>query len=282
MARKIGNGLDLSNQKITNLADGTSPTDAATKQQLDAAVRGLTWKAGVRAGSTANVTLSAPGATLDGVTLATNDRILLKNQTTASQNGIWVWTGSAVALVRAVDADSSSELVNATVTVAEGTVNADTTWTQTANSPISVDTTSLAFASVGERRRRHDDRDPGRPQLRHEGRRGDVLRHHVQRGGVARRRPHRREHRHPVVGCRADVGEQACGRPGLTWHTGTGRGRLGWSSPAPRPRAPPASALPEGALRLVSGDAGGARTLADGMTAVYLSGVPPDTSRRTT
>ena len=149
MARKIGNGLDLSNQRIVNLADGTNPTDAATKQQLDAAVRGLTWKAGVRAASTGNVSLSAPGATLDGVTLAVNDRILLKNQSSPQQNGVYSWTASGSALVRTADADASVELVNATVTVAEGTVNADTTWTQTANGPITVDTTPLAFAPVG-------------------------------------------------------------------------------------------------------------------------------------
>lgn len=149
MARKIGNGLDLGNQKIVGLADGTNPTDAATKQQLDAAIRGLTWKAGVRAASTTNVTLTSPGATIDGVTLVAGDRVLLKNQTATQQNGIYVWAGSASALVRAVDADSSGELVNATVTVSEGSVNADTTWTQTANAPISVDTSPLAFAPVG-------------------------------------------------------------------------------------------------------------------------------------
>jgi hypothetical protein len=149
MSKKFGNGADLQNQRIINLADGTSPTDAATKQQLDAAVRGLTWKAGVRAASTGNVVKATPGASIDGVTLAVNDRILLKSQTAPQENGIYVWSGASSALVRAVDADSSVELVNATVTVAEGTTLADTTWTQTANSPISVDTTPLAFVAVG-------------------------------------------------------------------------------------------------------------------------------------
>lgn len=57
----------------------------------------------VRCASTANVTISAPGAALDGVTLAVGDRILLKDQTTASENGIYIWNGAAVAATRATD-----------------------------------------------------------------------------------------------------------------------------------------------------------------------------------
>lgn len=150
MSKKLLTGADLSNQKIVNLADGTAATDAVTKQQLDAAVRGLDWKQSVRAASTTNVSLSAPGASMDGVTLQSGDRVLLKDQSTASQNGIYVWTGSAAALARANDADSSSEVTaGMAVTVTEGTVNADKMYVLTTNDAITLDTTALAFAQLG-------------------------------------------------------------------------------------------------------------------------------------
>ena len=148
MAKKVLNGLDLNNQRIVGLADPSGSTDAVNKQTLDAAVRGLTWKQAVKAASTTNVTLSSPGTTMDGVTLAANDRILLKNQTTASQNGIYVWTSDATALARANDANTSAQLPSATVTVQQGTVNGDTVWTQTADT-ITLDTTPITWVQVG-------------------------------------------------------------------------------------------------------------------------------------
>lgn len=142
-------GADFNNQQVTGLADGSAATDAVTLQQLQAMVRGLNWKEEVRAASTANVTLASPGTTLDGVTLAANDRVLLKNQSAAAENGIYVWTASGSALTRALDADSAAELLQATTSVMEGTTNADTTWVLTTNAPITVNTTSLTFAAFG-------------------------------------------------------------------------------------------------------------------------------------
>lgn len=150
MSRKLLTGADLSNQKIINLADGTAATDAVTKQQLDAAIRGLDWKQSVRAASTTNVTLASPGASMDGVTLASGDRVLLKDQSTASQNGIYTWSAAGSALVRATDADSNAEVTGGmAVTVTEGTVNADRMYVLTTNDAIVVDTTALAFAQLG-------------------------------------------------------------------------------------------------------------------------------------
>ncbi len=109
------------------------------------------WKQAVRAGTTTAGTLATSfenGDTIDGVTLATGDRILIKNQASASENGIYVVAASG-APTRATDADSGSELVNATVFVSEGTTLADTQWTCTANAPITVGSTSLAFAQIG-------------------------------------------------------------------------------------------------------------------------------------
>lgn len=150
MAKPVfDSGLDVGGQQITGLADGSAATDAVTLQQLQAMVRGLSWKDEVRAASTANVTLATPGASIDGVSLSSGDRVLLKNQSTGSQNGIYVWTGASSALTRALDADSASELLGATVTVLEGTTNANTVWVQTTDAPITVDTTALAFSAVG-------------------------------------------------------------------------------------------------------------------------------------
>jgi hypothetical protein len=133
-------------QKITGLADGTAATDAVTKQQLDAAAAGLDVKASVRAASTANVTVASPGAAIDGVALAASDRVLLKNQTTGSENGIYVWNGAAVPMTRATDADVSAEVTAGMFTfVEEGTTLADTGWVLSTNAPVVLGTTSLAF-----------------------------------------------------------------------------------------------------------------------------------------
>ena len=86
--QEIMNGLDLQSQKIVSLADPSANTDAANKQYVDNVARGLHWKAPVRAATTANGALAsafANGQSIDGVTLATNDRILIKNQTTAAK-----------------------------------------------------------------------------------------------------------------------------------------------------------------------------------------------------
>jgi hypothetical protein len=143
-------GIDLNNQRAVNVADASSATDAVTKQQLDAAVRGMSWKQAVRVATTANGALAtayANAQTVDGVALVTGDRILIKNQTTQTENGIYT-VNAAGAPTRALDADSTAELDSATVTVQAGTVGADTVWTQTTNTPV-VGTNNLVWAQVG-------------------------------------------------------------------------------------------------------------------------------------
>ena len=147
---KVGNGFDLQSQKIVNLADPSANTDAANKQYVDNVARGLQWKSPVRAASTANVTLASPGTTLDGVTLAANDRLLLKNQTTASENGLWVWTASGSALTRSIDADTGGELAPGTsVSVSEGTANADKVFMIISDAAITIGTTSQTWGQLG-------------------------------------------------------------------------------------------------------------------------------------
>ncbi len=151
MPTPVLNGLNLSNTKITNLGTPSADTDAATKGYVDGLIAGLSWKDEVRAATTANGTLAtafANGQTVDGVVLATGNRILIKNQTTQSENGIYVVAASG-APTRATDADASAELVNAAVFVSEGTTNADSAWVQTANAPLTIGTTALTFAQFG-------------------------------------------------------------------------------------------------------------------------------------
>lgn len=145
------------NFKLTNLADPTNPQDAATKFYVDAARTGLDVKASVRAASTATVTvtynatggtstrgqITAAPNTLDGVTLAANDRILLKNQSTGAQNGIWVvstlGTGANGVWDRATDFDADAEVTAGAFTfVEEGTANADSGWVLATNNPITI------------------------------------------------------------------------------------------------------------------------------------------------
>lgn len=142
---------------VTGLNDPTNPLDAANKQYVDAARSGLDVKQSVHAASTANVTVtySATGGTsgrgqitgvtnvIDGVTLEAGDRVLLKDQTTGAQNGIWVvttvGTGSNGTWDRATDFDTDAEVTAGAFTfVEEGTVNGDSGFVLTTNNPITI------------------------------------------------------------------------------------------------------------------------------------------------
>jgi hypothetical protein len=141
--------VNLNSQKIINLADPTAATDAANKQYVDGLIAGLSWKDTVKLASTANAALTG-NISIDGVTTAAGDRILLKNQTAPAENGIWI--ASATAWTRATDADIEADLLNAAVFVSAGTVNADTAWVMSTNAPITVGTTGLTwvqFAGAG-------------------------------------------------------------------------------------------------------------------------------------
>jgi hypothetical protein len=110
-----------SNAKVINLGTPTAAGDAATKGYVDGLVEGLAWKDSARVATQANLNLAAPGATIDGVTMATNDRILVRNQTTTTENGIYIFNGSATPATRSLDANTFDELEQAVITVEEGT-----------------------------------------------------------------------------------------------------------------------------------------------------------------
>jgi hypothetical protein len=137
--------VSFNSRKITNLLDPVNAQDAATKAYVDAARSGLDVKDSVRVATTANITLSNL-QTIDGVALADGDRVLVKNQDTASENGIYVAVDGD-AWTRSTDADTDLEVTAGLFTfVEEGTVNADSGWVLTTNNPITVGTTNLTFA----------------------------------------------------------------------------------------------------------------------------------------
>lgn len=134
--------VSFNSQKITNLLDPTAAQDAATKSYVDNVAQGLDVKASVRAATTANITLSGT-QTIDGVAVVAADRVLVKNQTAASENGIYA--AAAGAWSRTTDADTYNELISAFVFVEEGTVNADTGWVCTINAGGTLGTTPITF-----------------------------------------------------------------------------------------------------------------------------------------
>lgn len=142
MAAPTGS-VSMNSQKITGLATPTADTDAANKGYVDSVAQGLDPKASVRAATTANITLSGT-QTIDGVSVIAGDRVLVKNQTTTSANGIYVAAASTWA--RAADMDNWTEVPNAFVFVEEGTTNADTGWVCTSNAGGTLGTTAVAWA----------------------------------------------------------------------------------------------------------------------------------------
>lgn len=147
MSLKVVNGLDLQLQKIVNLADGSAPGDAVTKAQLDAMFRGLKWKNSVKVATTANITLSNT-QTIDGIAVVAGDRVLVKDQSTAPTNGIYVV--AAGAWTRATDFDDSVEVTSgAAIPVEQGTTNGDSVQILTTDTAITIGTTSLAFTRLG-------------------------------------------------------------------------------------------------------------------------------------
>lgn len=130
--------------KLTNLADPVNAQDAATKNYVDSTAQGLDVKQSVRCATTANIATLSGLLTVDGVTVVSGDRVLVKNQSTQSQNGIYV--ASASAWARSSDMDVWSEFPGAFTFVEEGATYADTGWVCTVNQGGTLGTTAVTWA----------------------------------------------------------------------------------------------------------------------------------------
>jgi len=125
-----------------SVAAPTADAHAATKSYVDNAAVGLYWKQPVRVHTTSNITLSGT-QTIDGVSVVADDRVLVKSQTDASENGIYV--AAAGSWSRSSDMDASDEFSGTAVFVKEGTLGADTAFVCTNDTDVTVGTTDVAF-----------------------------------------------------------------------------------------------------------------------------------------
>jgi len=141
-----GTGIvDVGGKRVGNAATPTQASDLTTKAYVDSLSNGLDVKASVRAATTGNITLSNT-QTIDGIALSVGDRVLVKNQTTGSQNGIYVVASGA--WTRASDFDNTPDIEVSPGTfffVEEGTTQADNGYVVSNDGAITIGTTAITF-----------------------------------------------------------------------------------------------------------------------------------------
>jgi hypothetical protein len=150
IATQNANNVALTGGTITGLGDPSSTSDAATKNYVDTLVAGLRTRVIARVASTANVNISSGlenGDTLDGVTLVTGNRVLLKDQSTASQNGLYIVVASGAAS-RDPEFDIISELAGQLILVSEGSTHADDIFLCTTDASATLGSSSISYTQV--------------------------------------------------------------------------------------------------------------------------------------
>ncbi len=150
IATQNANNVALTGGTITGLGDPSSSSEAATKNYVDNLVTGLRTRVIARAASTANVAIATGlenGDVLDGVTLATGNRVLLKNQTTTSQNGLYTVVASGSAS-RDTEFDIISEIAGQLILVSEGTSNADLMFLCTTDTSATLGSSAITYTQV--------------------------------------------------------------------------------------------------------------------------------------
>ena len=150
ISTQAANSVAISGGTITGLGAPSSSSDAATKNYVDNLVTGLKTRIITRVATTANVDLSNDlqnGDTLDGITLSTNDKVLVKNQTDATENGIYDVVASGTA-TRNSDYDTVAELAGQLVIIQEGSTNADKIYLCTTDNSGSIGSVNIVFTIV--------------------------------------------------------------------------------------------------------------------------------------
>lgn len=142
-ALNVSGNVSMGSFKVQSSATPTVGSDYTTKTYVDNIAAGARIKASCRVATTANITLSGT-QTIDGVSVSAGERVLVKNQTSGADNGIYIVAAGAWS--RSTDADSSSEVTPGMATfISEGAANADQQWVLTTDGPITLGTTALVF-----------------------------------------------------------------------------------------------------------------------------------------
>jgi hypothetical protein len=150
ISTQASNNVSITGGSISGLSSPSAGTEPATKTYTDNLIAGLKTRVICRVATTGNVDLSADlqnGDTIDGISLSTNDKVLVKNQSTASQNGIYDVVASGTS-TRNSDYDTAGEMAGQMVIIQEGSTNADTIWLNTNDSNMSLGSTSVSFSKV--------------------------------------------------------------------------------------------------------------------------------------
>lgn len=136
--------VSMNSKNITNLLDPVNAQDAATKAYVDAARQGLDVKDSVKAASTTNIATLTGTMTVDTVSLSVGDRVLIKDQTTQAQNGIYVVAAGAWS--RSTDADTATKLTSGAFVFVEQGSQSDSGWVMTQDAAITLGTTAITWA----------------------------------------------------------------------------------------------------------------------------------------
>ena len=151
IATQAANNVSISGGSITGLGTPSSSSDAATKVYVDGLVTGLKTRIICRVATTANITTATDlqaGDTIDGVTLVENDRVLVKNQSTDTQNGIYLTAASGQNAARDPEFDTVAELAGQMVITQEGSAGGDKFFLCTTNNSGSIGSVSITFTVV--------------------------------------------------------------------------------------------------------------------------------------
>lgn len=150
MATQSASSVAITGGSVTGMGSPSSGSDVATKTYVDNLVAGLKTRIITRVATTANVDLTADlqnGDTIDGITLVTGDKVLVKNQSSASANGIYDVVASGTA-TRNTDYDTIAELAGQIVVVQEGTTNGDTIYLCTTDTDATLGSSDITFTII--------------------------------------------------------------------------------------------------------------------------------------